>query len=194
MKRLFLSVVISVITLISFAQTDSKHITFKGIPIDGTLTSFVSKMKAAGFTEAGLFDGIAALKGDFASYKNCTVLVSMIKATNKVNTVAVMFPEYDQWSQLENNYKYLKTMLTEKYGEPTDCVEEFQDKLPPTDDSQKIYSLKFDRCTYYTTFKTSKGDIQLSLFQQDRTECFVKLQYWDKINTDAVHAKAIDDL
>lgn len=168
--------------------------TFKGIPIDGTLTDFVSKMKAVGFTTAKMFDGIAVFNGDFASYKNCTVLVSMIKAANKVNTVVVEFPNCDQWSQLEGNYKYLKTMLKEKYGEPTDCMEEFQNKLPPTDDSQKIFSLKFDQCTYYTTFKTSKGYIQLSLAQENNTECFVKLQYWDKINTDAVHAKAMDDL
>lgn len=194
MKRFFLSFLLSIATLISLAQTESKHMTFKGIPIDGTLTDFISKMKTAGFTNEGVLDGIAGFKGDFASYKNCSVFVPIIKGTNKVNTVVVLFPDYDQWSLLEENYKFLKTMLTEKYGEPANCIEEFQDKVAPTDDNQRLFYLKFDKCTYYTTFETPKGNIQLSLTQHERTICFVKLQYWDKINTAAIHAKTIDDL
>ena len=51
-----------------------------------------------------------------------------------------------------------------------------------------------DKCTYATVFETPKGDIQLSLEHQNVVSCFVKLQYWDKINTEAVKAKAMDDL
>ena len=41
-----------------------------------------------------------------------------------------------------------------------------------------------DRCTWYTTFETTKGDIQLSLQKGDFGQYFVLLKYYDKINTD----------
>lgn len=31
------------------AQTENKHMTFKGVPIDGTLKEFMAKMENAGF-------------------------------------------------------------------------------------------------------------------------------------------------
>ena len=69
MKRIFLTFVIACCSLMTWAQ--SEHLTFKGVPIDGTLTEFVTKMKTAGFTHLGTQDGMAALQGDFAGYKNC---------------------------------------------------------------------------------------------------------------------------
>ena len=51
-----------------------------------------------------------------------------------------------------------------------------------------------DRCTWYTTFETTKGDIQLSLQKDDFGQYFVLLKYYDKINTDTVRSAAMDDL
>jgi hypothetical protein len=65
-------------------------------------------------------------------------------------------------------------MLTEKYGEPSDCVEKF-DGFEPTDDDSRMYQVKFDNCKYYTTFETVKGGIQLSIEHDGVTSCFVIL-------------------
>ena len=43
-----------------------EHLTFKGVPIDGTLSEYVAKMKSAGFKYLGEQDGTAILQGDFA--------------------------------------------------------------------------------------------------------------------------------
>ena len=80
----------------------------------------------AGFSDLGIKDGTAVLQGDFAGFKGCIIGVSTLKTTNVVNTIAVIFPECDNWSKLENNYQTLKEMLIQKYGEPADCVEKFQ--------------------------------------------------------------------
>ncbi len=77
----------------AFAQSQSEHLTFKGVPIDGTLDEYVAKMKQAGFTYVTTQDGVAVLEGDFAGYQGCTVGVSTLKATNVVNTIGVMFPK-----------------------------------------------------------------------------------------------------
>lgn len=178
----------------SVAQNANEHLTFKGVPIDGTLNEYVLKMQSAGFLYLGSQDETAILKGDFAGFKGCLICVSTLNNSDIVNTISVIFPKKDDWSSLEENYKYLKNMLKEKYGKPSKCVEEFQGDVFPRSNSDKLLNLKMDRCTYVTIFETSKGNIQLSLESQEYTSHFVKLQYWDKINTDVVRANAIDDL
>jgi hypothetical protein len=198
MKIIITSVAFVFITAISVAQgqmtsESSIHLTFKGVPIDGTLHEYVLKMEKSGFTHIGTEDGIAMLKGDFASYKNCMVGVATLKQKDLVSTIKVIFPECDTWSYLSSNYFSLKEMLTEKYGEPSDCVEKF-DGLEPSDDNSKIYAVEFDRCKYYTTYETEKGSIQLSIDHDGVMSCYVMLAYYDKINSDIIRAKAIDEL
>ena len=194
MNRIISLISLMLCYIASIAQTSDEHLSFKGVPIDGSLSEYVSKMKSAGFSYIGTQDGTAILQGDFAGFKGCIIGVSTLKNSDVVNTIGVIFPEKDDWSSLEENYLHLKKMLTEKYGKPSECVEEFQGYGSPSDNSDKLHRLKMDRCTYVTVFETPKGDIQLPIGHQSVSSCFVKLQYWDRINTDAVKAKAMDDL
>lgn len=194
MKKFIFSLFIAFAVFFSaLAQGESEHLTFKEVPIDGTLREYVAKMKQAGFTHIGTQDGMAILQGDFAGYKGCTIVVATLEGVDKVNTIGVMFPAKDNWDSLERNYEQLKSMLTEKYGEPSDCEEEFQRNYV-NNNNDKFYSIILDAATWYTTFSTPKGDIQLSLEKQDYQNCFVLLRYFDKINTDAVREQAMDDL
>ena len=194
MKKFFLvlSLLLSSVSLI--AQTVSEHLTFKGVPIDGTLNEYVKKMENAGFSYLGQEDGTAMLQGDFAGYKNCIIGVSTLKAVNVVSTIGVIFPFCEDWSSLESNYEGLKSMLTKKYGEPAEVKEEFQGRVQPRTNNDKIYELSMDRCTWFTTFETPKGTIQLSLQKGEYMKYFVLLKYFDKINTDKVTSSAMDDL
>lgn len=193
MKQIIFFFAMMLCGICSLAQPIKEHLVFKGVPIDGTLIEYVSKMESAGFTYLGSKGGTAFLQGDFAGLKGCIISVSTLNDPDVVNTIGVIFPEKNDWSSLEDNYQKLKEMLTEKYGKPSECIEKFQG-YAPKDNHDKLHSLKMDRCTYTTIFKTPKGDIRLSLEHQDIKSFFVKLQYWDKINTDAVKAKAMDDL
>lgn len=181
-------------TLTSFAQVETPHLSFKGVPIDGTLNEYVQKMKQKGFTYLGTEDGLALLKGDFASYKGCMIGVSTLNQKDLVSKITVVFPQCETWSALSNNYFSLKEMLMEKYGEPVDVIEEFQSYSEPRDDGAKMRSVQMDRCKYITVYKTPKGEIDLSIDHSNITECFVRLSYFDKINGDAVKAQAMDDL
>lgn len=195
MKKFIFSLYLAFIVFATTsAQETSEHLTFKGVPIDGTLSEYVSKMKQVGFAHIGTQDGIAILQGDFAGFKDCTVCVSTLKSMNVVNVIGVIFPSHDDWSSLERDYNQLKSMLTQKYGEPTDVVEKFQGKTNPNTNNEKLHELFMDRCTWYTTFKTLKGDIQLSLQKGDLGQNFVVLNYYDKINTDTARSAAMDDL
>lgn len=176
------------------AQETQEHLKFKGIPIDGTVSNFVAKLKQKGYTHLTTSDGVALLNGEFAAYKDCTIGVVSSKGRDSVCKVAVMFPAKDTWSALERNYLSLKEMLTTKYGEPSDCVETFQSYSQPTDDNSKMYELRFDRCKYYTVFSTEQGTIQLELGHESVTRCYVLLSYFDAINQQAVLSDAMDDL
>ena len=85
-------------------------------------------------------------------------------------------------------------MLIEKYGEPFECIEEFQSRLQPTTDRDKMHELRMERCTYKTTFFTSSGRIIISLAKQSYTNFCVQLMYIDNINSDIARQSNIDDL
>lgn len=194
MKKKLLTLMVCMITLTTFAQTESSHLSFKGVPIDGTLNEYVQKMKQKGFDYIETKDGIAILTGDFAAYKGCTVGVATLKQKDLVSKITVIFPNCETWSSLANNYFSLKEMLTEKYGEPADVTERFQSYLEPRDDNDRMLDVKMDRCTYVTTFETPKGDIQLIINHNGGMSCFVTLSYFDKINGEVIRAKAMEDL
>ena len=195
MKKIIITLIVVLTAMTTFAQNQlSEHLEFKGVPIDGTLSEYVAKMKQNGFTLIGTEDGVAMLSGDFAGYKGCIVGVATLKQTDLVSKITVIFPACDTWSSLSSDYFSLKKMLTEKYGKPSNSVEKFQSNSQPRDDNSKMYEVKFDRCKYYTTYETKKGDIQLSIEHNSVISCFVMLSYYDKINSDIIKAKAKDDL
>ena len=193
MKKIVVTLFLLMSFTLTFAQS-SEHLKFKGVPIDGTLNEYISKMKQAGFQLVGTDDGVALLEGEFAGYRGCLIGVSTLKSVNVVNTIGVVFPAREDWSSLEGDYEHLKSMLTEKYGEPSDVVEKFQGYGNPQTDQEKWINLITDNCTWYTIFETENGDIQLSLEKGDYGEYFVLLKYFDKINTEAVRSAAMEDL
>lgn len=197
MKKTLTALFLSLTACIVFAQTKtdfSAHLTFKGVPIDGTLDQYVIKMKENGFKHISTKDEIAVLQGDFAGYKDCHVGVATLKEKDLVHKIGVLFPKKETWSTLSGNYFDLKQMLTEKYGKPSDVVEKFDTDSQPSDDREKMYEVEFDRCKYYSIWETDKGEIQLSIDHNRVISCFVKLSYLDKINSAIVKKQAIDDL
>lgn len=193
MKNRFLTCFFALATTLAIAQT-STHLSFKGVPIDGTLSEYVTKMKTSGFIHVSTEKGVALLNGDFAGYKNCNVTVATLTQKDLVYKINVHFPSQDTWSKLSADYFELKKLLTEKYGAPNTVVENFGTSSVPENDEYKMFKVKTDGCKYYSIWKTDKGDIQLSIDYIRGMGCLVKLQYTDKENGDIIKAKAIDDL
>ena len=197
MKKIIITFIAVLTTIVSFAQTQVKtnssvHLSFKGVPIDGKLSEYVLKMKQNGFTQINIEDGVAILKGDFASYNGCTISVATSKGNDLVSKITVIFPVQESWSLLSSNYFNLKEMLTEKYGQPSESVEKFS-SYEPKDDGSKMIKVQSDDCKYVTTYETDKGSIQLSI-KGNFSTAFVILAYFDKVNGDIIKSKAKDDL
>lgn len=172
-------------------NVNGSHLTFKGVPIDGTLKNFVRRMEKAGFYHDGDKGGAAMLTGDFAGYKGCTVIVSTLDQKDLVSHITVWFPQRETWGDLSGDYFSLKKLLTQKYGTPSACTEKFQSSFV-NDDSSKMHAVEFDRCRYSTTFKSSKGTIKLSIAHN--YDCYVELRYFDKINSGIITNEALKDL
>ena len=194
MKKTLIILIFALTTTFAFAQTNSSdHLSFKGVPIDGTLNEYVAKMKQSGFTMLGTENGVVMLNGDFASYKGCIIGVSTTKGKDLVSKITVIFPALESWSSLASNYFNLKKMLTEKYGEPSESVEKFDVYGEPKDDGSKFMYVQLDKCKYYSIFGTEKGNIELQI-KGNHSSSFVILSYFDKINSNIVKQKAMDDL
>ena len=191
MKKVFLFLTCLLFAGSTFAQ---QHLSFKGVPINGTLKAYTEAMVKAGFHYEGTQDGISLLTGDFAGYKNCVVGVSTLKNLDVVSHIAVLFPNKDTWTAVLGDYEHLKAMLTEKYGTPSDSQEKFTDNNG-NDNGLIMYALKDGEYVWYTTFSTELGDIELSIIAGTKylTGC-VRLSYYDKVNHEKVRSAAMDDL
>lgn len=194
MKKLF--PLIFFLTLIStcIAQTQ-QHLSFKGVPIDGTLKEYTNAMVKAGFQFEGTEDGLSILSGDFAGYKDCIVGVATLKNCDVVSHIAVLFPERDTWSSLLDDYEHLKMMLTKKYGNPEITREKFTGYIGDFDNGLVMYALRDGEYEWYTVYSTELGNIELSLVEGTRyLTGMVRLTYFDKVNSKKVLNSAMDDL
>lgn len=175
-----------------FAQ---QHLSFKGVPINGTLKEYTDAMVKAGFHYELTQDGTALLTGDFAGYKDCTVGVSTLKNLDVVSRIAVLFPNKDTWSAVLANYETLKAMLTEKYGTPSDSQEKFTGYVGDNHNGLIMHALKAGEYVWYTIFTTELGTIELAIMSGTEydTAC-VRLAYYDKANSTKALNSAMDDL
>lgn len=198
MKKIISSLILSfcLYTYVS-AQNNSEHLTFKGVPIDGTLTEYVSKMTKAGLELLREHNGTARLQGDFAGYKDCNITVSTLSNMDVVSSIEVTFPYTiaNNWKLLESNYDKLKSMLTKKYGQPAEVIEKFDTTFKPKTDEAKVEALSKEKGTWKTTYETSKGSICLFISKASLgSVVLLKLEYKDKVNTEVVQDAAMDDL
>ena len=193
MKAIFLILASIVFSLSLSAQaSESQHLLFKGVPIDGTLNEYVAKMKLNGFTLLESENYGAMLNGEFANYQNCKIGIGTSNKKDLVSTVFVLFPEREEWNDLYGDYNRLKQMLSEKYGIPNESKEKWENDYEPSL-AFRMSAIKRGECNFITTFVAPNGKIQLRIEHQDAT-CFVFLGYFDKINSEIIKSKAIDDL
>lgn len=192
MKRLLMLII--TLSLCGGGILKAQHLTFKGIPITGTLKEFTNAMVQKGFHHELTQDGVALFSGDFAGYKDCSIGVLTLHNQDMVNRVSVFFSDHDTWSSLQHQYEILKSLLTKKYGDPAEWSERFTSMLI-TSDYDKISALRSGEYYWYTKFITENGEIRVSLVEgMEYHTGRVCLIYYDKTNTEKARQAAFDDL
>ncbi|MGM9864888.1 MAG: hypothetical protein ACI30P_01245 [Muribaculaceae bacterium] len=189
MKKLLLSFVLSFIAICSFAQD---HLSFKGIPIEGTTTVFCQKLKDKGFTYIGRDGNVISLKGEFAG-RQATIGVCGSDTGDNVYLVLVFFDTSDEWNTLVNTYDHYKKLYTSKYGEPILS----QEKNPAISDynTDKMFELHQGTVKYMSLWSLPGGDIRLSIDKSSgHFEGRVTIGYVDSQNKKAEEQNVLDDI
>lgn len=184
-------VLLFVATLVSAQQTS--HLTFKGVPICGSLKEFSNKMVAKGLTLVGSTKEGVVFSGSFTTYSRCSIVATVVPPSNEVTNVLVMFPNNDEWSDLESNYFSIKSMLQEKYGDSKECVEEFEGSVPK-DDYSKMLAVRLDKLKCQTIYEVEGGSIVLMITKGSAGEPVVVLNYHDGVNDEQNRKRALEDL
>lgn len=190
MKKFF-----AILTVL-FAAVDimaQEHLSFKGIPIEGSMTAFCQKLEAEGFVSLGREGNISLFSGNFTG-RNANVGVAAAEDGKNVYAVVVFFDSSKEWNTLVNIYNYYKELYTRKYGRPTVSKE----NNPAYSDSNTALMAEVHQGTvvYVSAWKVSGGDIELSIdkFSGGFYEGVVRITYRDAQNTEAKIQENLGDI
>ena len=183
MKKLLFTLLIAIsITFSGFAQNQN-HLTFKGIPIVGSMSSFCQKLKAKGFTEIDRDNTTTVFTGDFTG-RNAMVCVTSSNDGKNVFGVTVIFESSEEWNTLVNTYDYYKALYTRKYGAPSFSKE----KNPAYGDANtyKMHELNMGTVVWGSKWNVEGGTIEISIEKGDLFgEGMVVILYRDSQNVEA---------
>ena len=171
-----------------FAQ---EHLSFKGIPITGSMTEFCEKLSQKGFTNLGSNNNITMFTGDFTG-RQATVGVGATDDGKNVLSIIVFLDKSDEWKKLVNSYEYYKDIYTRKYGKPSTCKE----YNPSNQDSNisLMYELLQGTATYSSVWRVTGGTIEISIDKYDYSVGLIVIKYLDSQNIQAKIQSDIDDI
>ncbi len=189
MKKIFIALIAFFATINIMAQ---EHLSFKGIPIEGSMTDFCQKLRAKGFTSIGQENNITLFSGDFTG-REATVGVTATDDGKNVFAVVVLFEPSGEWNTLVNTYDYYKELYTRKYGSPTISKE----NNPALSDSNTALMAEVYQGTvvYGSAWDVTGGDIQLSIEKSSGIyEGMVMIRYRDSQNVETKIQNDLDDI
>ena len=168
-----------------------EHLSFKGIPMEGSMTEFCQKLKTKGFTQIGRDNNVTLFTGDFTGRKS-TVGVSATDNGKSVHSVIVIFEESSEWNTLVNTYEYYKGLYVRKYGEPSACRENNPSRLDSN--ISLMYELCQGTVTYASAWNVTGGTIELSIEKDGYSDGVVIIRYRDAQNVENKIQKDLEDI
>ena len=189
MKKIIFALMLLITTINMMAQ---EHLSFKGIPIEGSMTEFCQKLKAKGFTNIGSENHLTLFAGDFTG-RNATIGVAATEDGKSVFAIIVLFDPNGEWNTLVNTYSYYKDLYTRKYGKPIIVTE----KNPAYSDSNTALMAEVNEGTavWGSAWQVTGGDIELSIEKSSGFyEGVVVIRYRDSQNIEAKIQKDLEDI
>lgn len=179
--------------LLAVTATAQPHLSFKGIPITGSMTSFCQQLKNKGFTQINSDNNITTFVGDFTG-RQAYVGVGAADDGKTVHSVVVLFDPSEEWNTLVSTYDYYKDIYSRKYGSPSTSIE----KNPSHDNGNisMMYELWQGRVTYGSTWNVEGGSIEISIEKSSDGiyEGLVIIRYRDSQNIETKIQKDMEDI
>lgn len=190
MKKVLFTLVALLFALTLNAQ--DAHLKFKGIPIDGNYKEFAQKLIQKDFKQIESSNDGIVLIGNFMATSGVMVLVYPDPTSKAVSAVSAMIEAGGNWTTIEGKYYDVVSTYKEKYGEPTEHVEEFTTDVH-NDDYFRKNALQDGQCYYKSQWEVEGGRIVVSLayFQ---FKYYVICAYVDEQNVKALRQTIIDDI
>lgn len=191
MKKTLLIALLALFVAVCFAQ-EGAHLKFKGIPIDGEYKAFAQQLVQKGFRQIeSSTDGIV-LTGNFMATPGVMVVVYPDPTSKAVSMVSAMIETGDSWGQVQSKYYDVIDTYKEKYGEPTEHVEEFTTEVY-NNDSMRKNALHEGQCNYKALWETEGGRIVISPMYYN-FKCYIVCAYVDEQNVKALRQTILDDI
>ncbi len=189
MRKIIITLSLFFATISMMAQ---EHLSFKGVPIEGSMTEFCQKLKAKGLTSIGRENNLTLFTGDFTG-RNATIGVAATDDGKNVFAVVVLFDPSGEWKELVNTYDYYKDLYTRKYGEPTISKEE----NPSHSDSNfsLMHEVHQGTVVYGSAWSVTGGEIELSI-EKSSGYCkgMVMIRYRDAQNIETKIQNDLEDI
>ncbi len=175
-NRIALVFVCSLISTCILSQ--EKHLEFRGIPLDGSLSSFEEKMDSIGYDIILIQDHAVVMEGEFIG-KKANLFIFSSPITDNVWKVVVSFGKEISWSSLKYEYRKIKDLYTQKYGKSSHSFEFFTNPYYEGD-GYELQALRNEKCTYVAYFELVEGTIAVRM----NSEGSIGIVYEDGINVD----------
>lgn len=189
MKNILLTICIFFAAIAANAQ---EHLSFKGIPIEGSITTFCQKLKSKGLVQVHSEDNIRLFTGDFTG-RDATIGVVADQTGKNVFSVVVIFPVSGEWNMLVNTYDYYKELYTEKYGKPS-FSREYNPSLSDSNTSL-MAEVHEGTVVYGSVFNAPGGTIELSIDKADGVyQGQVIIRYKDAQNIEGKRQSDLDEI
>lgn len=146
MKKLLSILTMLVLSISMYAQREVTK--FLGIPVDGTKSEMIRKLKAKGFKKVPYTDDV--LTGEFNGRE---VYISVQTNNNKVRRIAILDTKSSDEIQIKNSFNILSRQFREN------------PKYITIDDASVTYSLSYDY-DVYQEIKVQKKQIQAVFCQK----------------------------
>lgn len=185
-------IIVALLFLACVNLTAQEHLSFKGIPIQGSMVEFCQKLKAKGLKQIDYEEKVALFAGDFTG-RNATIAVTASDDGENVYGVVVLFDPSEEWNALVDTYDYYKDLYIRKYNTPS----KIKEKNPSRNDSNISLMAEVHQGTveYYSVWEVTGGIIQLSIEKASGVyEGMVIIRYQDAQNVEAKIQKDLEEI
>ena len=182
MKRFIIFICLLFTISCAYSQ---EHLEFRDIPINGSIKTFVKKLKKQGYKEYENKGTYRSLTGRFA-VKDAFISVYGTEKTKTVWKVCVIFGLYETWQKLRTDYLELKELYISKYGNPT---KEY-DFIAPEYVGKEFEAIKNEKGAYGVFFEIPNGSIYMLI---DAGGAIV-VTYEDNVNGDLFNKEKLDGI
>lgn len=173
---------------------NAKHLEFMGIPINGTISNFQTKLQAKGCKihkfNSSVPTGVRAFTGTFAG-EDCQIFVYYNKKNQKVYRVRAVTESTSSIESAKSEYHYFKNLLDRKYvGRALTA-----DMLEDYDENDFEYSWAVIEEPVQEGAELL-GSIYLEILDLDEyvDDYAVAITYEDFENSDVIEQDVLDDL